>query len=140
MECILLHYTFQSPKVFSLYIFTLLMIRTPNTTNNKQEKSNTHIHYRSHSLLSTYTVIQGGGVKLALTSHVSEVMRSQRYCHSWKGDSIARSFVFYVMFCTSLFSILSLFFWPLYCLSFIDVLFRNTLWYFQAFFVLIQSG
>jgi hypothetical protein len=61
------------------------MIRTPNTTNNKQEKSNTHIHYRSHSLLSTYTVIQGGGVKLALTSRVSEVMRSQRYCHSWKG-------------------------------------------------------
>ena len=37
------------------------------------------------------------------------------------GISVARSLVFCVVFCRSLFVFLSLFFWPLYCLFFFDL-------------------
>jgi hypothetical protein len=39
---------------------------------------------------------------------------------------VARSLVFYVMFCRSLLALLSVFSCPLYCLSFFDLLFPIT--------------
>jgi hypothetical protein len=42
LECILLHNTFPSAKVFSFYIFTLLMFRKPNTTTINKNKT---IHF-----------------------------------------------------------------------------------------------
>ena len=45
---------------------------------------------------------------------------------------VVRSLVFYVMFCRSLFVILSFFFWPLYCFSF-DLWFLITPLVFQTF-------
>ena len=41
------------------------------------------------------------------------------------GVRVAQSLVFYVVFCRSLFVLLSFFFWPLYCLSF-DLRFQIT--------------
>ena len=38
-ECILLHNTFPSAKVFSFYIFTLLMFRKPNKTTINKDKT-----------------------------------------------------------------------------------------------------
>jgi len=47
---------------------------------------------------------------------------------------VARSLVFCVMFCRSLFVLLSFFFWPSYCLSFDDVrLLITSLWYLYIF-------
>ena len=45
-ECILLHNTFPSAKVFSLYIFTLLMFRRPNKTRINKNKT---IHFYRHT-------------------------------------------------------------------------------------------
>ena len=48
---------------------------------------------------------------------------------------VARTFVFCVLFCESLFGLLSVFFWPLHCLSFYYLRFWWPLWYLQAFFL-----
>ena len=47
----------------------------------------------------------------------------------FSGSRVDRSQVFYVMFCRSLFVLLSFFFWPLCCLSFFDL---RILWYLQT--------
>ena len=41
-------------------------------------------------------------------------------------NRVARSLIFYVMFCSSLFVLFYFFFWSLYCLSFFDLLLLMT--------------
>ena len=48
------------------------------------------------------------------------------------GVRVTRSVVFCVVFVISLFVLLSLFFWPLHCMSFFDVRFLMTCWYLQT--------
>ena len=63
------------------------------------------------------------------------------YCSTWvhpgfSGVRIARSLVFCVVFCSWLSVPLSLFFWPLCCLSFFDLNIQNYLTYTNFIFVL----
>ena len=51
------------------------------------------------------------------------------------GVRVTRSLVLCVLFCRSLFVLLSLFFWQLHCLSFFDYRFWLPLWYLQTLLV-----
>ena len=51
---------------------------------------------------------------------------------------VAQFLVFCVMFCISLFVLLSFFFWPLFCLFFFDLRILFTPWYLQTFLTLLN--
>ena len=66
------------------------------------------------SYVFQYFAICGAGTVLTLSEHMTSYPVVT-------GVRVARTIVFCVMFCRSLFVLLSVFFWPLYCLSFLDI-------------------